>query len=83
MSYNYSALLGKIVETFGTQAKFAEALGISEHTVSLRLNGKRQWKQEEILRASSLLHIPKEEIVHYFFTLQVQDIEPTGQKEAV
>ena len=42
MSYNYSALLGKIVEVFGTQAKFAEALGVSEHTVSLRLNGKRQ-----------------------------------------
>lgn len=75
MSYNYSALLGKIVEVFGTQAKFAEALGVSEHTVSLRLNGKRQWKQEEILRASSLLHIPKEKIAHYFFTLKVQNIE--------
>ena len=75
MSYNYSALLVKIVEVFGTQAKFAEALGVSEHTVSLRLNGKRQWKQEEILRASSLLHIPKEEIAHYFFTLKVQNIE--------
>ena len=78
MSYNYSALLGKIVEVFGTQANFAEALGVSEHTVSLRLNGKRQWKQEEILRASSLLHIPKEEIAHYFFTLKVQNIELTG-----
>lgn len=78
MSYNYSALLGKIVEVFGTQAKFAEALGVSEHTVSLRLNGKRQWKQEEILRSSSLLHIPKEEIAHYFFTLKVQNIELAG-----
>lgn len=78
MSYNYSALLGKIVEVFGTQAKFAEALGVSEHTVSLRLNGKRQWKQEEILRASSLLHLPKEEIAYYFFTLKVQNVELTG-----
>ena len=78
MSYNYSALLGKIVEVFGTQAKFAEAIGVSEHTVSLRLNGKRQWKQEEILKASSLLHIPKEEISHYFFTLKVQDFEVAG-----
>ena len=78
MSYNYSALLGKIVEMYGTQAKFAEALGVSEHTVSLRLNGRRQWKQEEILKAASLLRIPKEEIAHYFFTLKVQNIEFLG-----
>ena len=75
MSYNYSALLGKIVEVFGTQAKFAKALGRSERTVSLRLNGKLQWQQKEMLRASELLGIHKEEIPKYFFNIEVQHFE--------
>ena len=40
MAFNYAKLLGKIVEIFGTQRKFAEAMGLSERTISLKLNGK-------------------------------------------
>ena len=76
MSYNYSALLGKIVEVYGTQSRFSNAMGLSERTISLKLNGKRQWKQEEILKAAEILHIRKAEILKYFFTLEVQNIEP-------
>lgn len=49
MPYSYKKLLGKIVEVYGTQAKFAEALNLSERLVSLKLNGKVEWKQGEML----------------------------------
>jgi hypothetical protein len=69
MPYNYSSLSGKIVEKFGTQYRFAEAMGLSEHTISQKLNKKQQWKQNEILKACELLEIRKEEIPKYFFAM--------------
>lgn len=72
MAFNYAKLLGKIVEIFGTQRRFAEAMGLSERTISLKLNGKMGWKQAEIVKASSVLSIPENSIVEYFFTRQVQ-----------
>lgn len=68
MAFNYAKLLGKIVEIFGTQRKFAEAMGLSERTISLKLNGKMGWKQAEIVKESSVLSIPENSIVEYFFT---------------
>ena len=68
MGFNYAKLLGKIVEIFGTQRRFAEAMGLSERTISLKLNGKMGWKQAEIVKASSVLSIPENSIVEYFFT---------------
>lgn len=73
MSYSYKKLLGKIVEVFGTQAKFAEAMHLSERSVSLKLNCKVEWKQSEMLDASRLLKFPPEQIPIYFFTSEVQD----------
>lgn len=72
MSYNYSKLNGRITEKFGTQAKFAEAMELSERSISLKLNNKVEWKQDEILRASKLLEFPQMEIPNYFFNLEVQ-----------
>ena len=72
MAFNYAKLLGKIVEVFGTQSRFAEAMGLSERTVSLKLNGKIGWKQVEIVKASSILSIPESAIVEYFFAHEVQ-----------
>lgn len=69
MPYNYSKLLGRIVECCGTQANFAEKIGLSERTVSLKLNGKRSWKQPEISAACQILRIPTSEIDQYFFAL--------------
>ena len=45
MPYNYKKLLGRIVEVCGTQASFADRMGLSERSVSLKLNGQRPWKQ--------------------------------------
>ena len=72
MPYNYAKLLGRIVEKVGTQSCFADKMGLSERTVSLKLNGKIEWKQGEIAKACEVLAIKDSEIPAYFFTLKVQ-----------
>jgi hypothetical protein len=69
MPYNYSKLLGRIVEKVGTQANFAEKLGLSERSMSLKLNGRVGWKQTEISKACEILEILPAEISAYFFTI--------------
>ena len=73
MPYDYSKLSGRIVEKYETQAKFACAMGLSERSISLKLNGKVGWKQSEILQACKLLDIPVSQIPAYFFSVKVQD----------
>ena len=74
MDFDYSKLRGKIVEKFGTQTEFSKAMNLSERTMSLKLNGGRAWKQDEICRAVGLLELSNEDIQDYFFTLKVQNI---------
>ena len=75
MAFDYSKLNGKIKERFGTQAEFAKAMGLSERSVSLKLNGKVFFKQQEIAKARDLLKIGEEDVVEYFFKKKVQNIE--------
>lgn len=67
MPYNYSKLLGRIVEKVGTQSNFAEKMELSERSISLKLNGKVGWKQCEIAKACQVLEINDNEIPAYFF----------------
>lgn len=69
--YNFSKLNGKIVEIFGTQLAFAEAIGLSEMTISKKMNGKRPWKQTDMAKACEVLGIPIAEIPAYFFATDV------------
>jgi len=71
MAYDYSKLLGRITEKFGTQANFSKALGLSERSLSLKLNGKTGFKQADIVKACDLLEVPSDDIPEYFFTLKV------------
>lgn len=73
MSFDYSKLRGRIVEKYGTNARFAKALDISERSLSLKLNGRVFWKQNEICKAAELLGIKNEEIQLFFFTKEVQN----------
>jgi hypothetical protein len=74
MAFNYSKLKGRIVEVFGNQTEFAKAMNWSERTLSLKINGKVSWKQPDILRAISLLHLSENDIQDYFFNLEVQSL---------
>lgn len=72
MPFNYAKLLGRIAEKVGSQGNFAKKMGISERSVSLKLNGKVGWKQSEIAKACHVLEIEDKDIPAYFFALEVQ-----------
>ena len=72
MAFDYSRLKGRIVEKYGNQRNFAEALPISERSLSLKLNGIVCFKQPEIVRTCELLEISACDIPSYFFTEKVQ-----------
>lgn len=68
LKFTYRKLRGKIVEVFGTNYRFAEALDISENSLSKKLNGKTNFNQSDIIEWCSLLNIPIEEAGIYFFS---------------
>ena len=72
MPFDYAKLTGLIVEKYGTRGQFAKSLGVSERTLSLKLNDRVPFTQPEILRASKLLSISPKDLNEYFFTLKVQ-----------
>lgn len=74
MAFNYDKLSGKIVEVFGTRYKFARAMEWSERTLSLKMSGKRPWRQPDICKAIRLLKLAEEDIPAYFFAPKVQNI---------
>lgn len=73
--FDYSKLRGKITEIYGSQAKFAVAMGMSEKALSDKLTGKKPWKQPEMALAVQLLRGSEAGIPELFFTLKVQNIE--------
>lgn len=71
--FNYAKLRGRIIEYFGKQALFALAMGLSERTLSLKLNNIRCWTQIDIYKACALLQLSFSEIPNYFFVRDTQD----------
>jgi transcriptional regulator with XRE-family HTH domain len=71
MKFNYSKLIGRIIEKFGTRKAFAEACGFSENTISQKLSGKMAITTQDIVKWSSpeLLDIATTDIPEYFFAI--------------
>lgn len=74
--FNYSKLRGKIREKFNTQESFADAIGMSRASLSMKLNNSSEFSQYEIKKITEKLEIPVNEIQVYFFTEEVQEIQP-------
>ena len=68
-TFDFSRLRGRIRMYFPTQAAFAEAVGMSESSLSKKLNGHTEWDAAEMRRTRELLEIPETELHLYFFTL--------------
>ena len=70
MPYNYSKLRGKIKEVYGSETKFAAAMGdcMARPTLSLKLNGKSAWSQVEMQKVLDLLGEPFSKAGIYFFS---------------
>lgn len=67
MTYDYSKLIGRIVEKYGTRSAFAARLGISNKSLSSKLCNRIGFKQSEIRHTSELLDISDDDIGKYFF----------------
>ena len=65
--YEYRKLIGRIIEKYGTRKAFAETLGISENSMSLKLNGKIGFSRDDMIRWGDLLGIDVSEFGDYFF----------------
>lgn len=68
MAYNYSKLLGRIIEKFGSRAAFARAVNMPDSMVSRKLNNKSKLTQDEIELWRRVLQIPEADAFIYFFT---------------
>lgn len=72
MAFNYNKLIGRIIEKFGTRSTFADVLGITDETLSRKLNGKSFFSQDEIMKSCELLGIDCADIHMYFFAVNSQ-----------
>ena len=66
--FSYAKLRGKIIEKYGTQGKFAEAIGISENSLSKKMTCVTGISQDDILLWSKLLDIDISQIGEFFYT---------------
>ncbi len=70
--YDYSKLLGRIKEKLDSNSVFSSKMGLSERTISLKLNNKIDFRQSEITRACNILDIDIKDISSYFFKSKTQ-----------
>ncbi len=75
MEFSYNKLRGKIKEKFGTQGRFADALNISNATLSQKLNNATEFTQTEMLTAMHVLGEDLSSVDEYFFSQEVRESE--------
>ena len=71
MIFDYSKLRGRIVEKYGTQSEFAKAFGISDNSMSRKLNNKNSFSVDDIIKITHMLDIQSKDVSSYFFTEKV------------
>ena len=81
MSFKQAKLSGRIKEKFKTQERFAEAMNMSPRSISLKLNNKREWKQNEIDKACELLEIQTSEIGEFFLPTLFKALNKNQRKK--
>lgn len=74
-AFDFSKLMGRIIEKYGTYTAFAETFGMKKNVLSSRLKGKTYFQPDEMLKACELLDLPLESIPLYFYTLKFQKVE--------
>ena len=71
MAFNYQKLRGRMVEKYGSQTEFAKAFGVSENTMSQKMNNKTRFTSDDIIKIADMLEIDQNDVGEYFFTLRV------------
>ena len=67
--FDYAELQRLIKYKYGSNAEFAEAVGMPVYCLYNRLKGKSNFKQSEIWDIANKLDIPEVEFARYFFTV--------------
>ena len=67
-TYEYRKLKGRIVEKYGTQTAFAEAVGLSVNSMSKKMNCHVPITSTEIAEWSKLLDIKPEQYHEFYFS---------------
>lgn len=67
-NFTYAKLKGRIVEKYGSQKQFAKAAGISNVTVSMKLNGQKSFSQKDIINWSALLDIDLHDVGDFYYS---------------
>lgn len=80
MTYKTDKLKARIVEKYGDQKTFAEALGMTESMLSRLLNEGKDWKGSMLMKAVDLLEIPATQVDSYFFEPAVAKRKLEGER---
>ncbi len=71
LEFDYSRLKAKIKAKIGSLGKLSRELGMTQKTLSLKLNNKSFFNQKEITKILYLLDIDPIWTKEYFFTFKV------------
>lgn len=77
--FDYSKLKGKIKEVCDTREEFCKQTGISNTSLYLKLNNKREFTQREMIKICIVLGIEIVNLKEYFFF--VNQVHKTEQKK--
>ncbi len=69
--YDYTKLRERISSKNLTHEQVAKSLNISKGAFSQKINGIVAFSQDDVIKISKLLNIPKTKIYEYFFTSKV------------
>lgn len=64
---SFPKLRGRIVEKYGSQILFANAIGKTNQTVTNKLTGKSEFSKNDIVDWCTALEIDKEDVGEFFF----------------
>ena len=65
----FAKLRGRIVEKYGTQARFSEHIGLSKTSITKKMTGKSGFSQKDIIKWCEALDIDLEDSGIYFFAI--------------
>jgi len=81
--YNYNKLRGRIRECgYRTESEFARQIRMTPASLSLKLNSRLNFTQDDILTIIGVLDIGESDVGKYFFCCHVHNFEPTPVPDA-
>ena len=72
MEKDFSKLIGRIIEKFGSRTAFCKAWGKKNEYLSRRLNNVTEFDANDMIEIIELLCIGPEDINTYFLTIKVR-----------